>query len=92
MDRTKDTKQFCKECPVVDLCKTYAIAHDEYGIWGGLSRYQRQHLGPTYSNFIRLMYYRSGVLEYRSSLQEWIEEYEKSQQVQSSPNVLEEIS
>lgn len=84
---TKFGKTVCKECPVMDLCRTYAIAHDEYGIWGGLSRYERLRLGDVYRDFIRLMYYQNGLLEYRVSLEDFVERQEEQRQVQSFPIV-----
>lgn len=83
--RYADGKRFCEGCPVMDLCRTYAIAHDEYGIWGGTSRYQRLRLAEVYRDFIRLMYYQAGLLEHRPGLEEWIERQEALQQAQSVP-------
>jgi len=38
-------KELCSECPVIQQCLTFAMKHDEpYGIWGGLSPYERRLL------------------------------------------------
>lgn len=64
-DETLKAKRFCIGCPVISLCKTYAIAHDEYGVWGGTSRYERSRYGDFYVNSIRELYYYYGLLENR---------------------------
>lgn len=35
---------FCDNCPVKRECLSYALVHDAYGIWGGMSRTQRQEV------------------------------------------------
>lgn len=60
-----EAKRFCIGCPVKTLCKTYAVAHDEYGVWGGTSRYERSHYGNYFVNSIRELYYYHGLLEFR---------------------------
>lgn len=37
-------RQVCANCPVRVDCLEYAIAADEWGIWGGLDREQRRAL------------------------------------------------
>jgi hypothetical protein len=41
----KPAKAICASCPVQAECLAEA---DEYGIWGGLSEYDRRRLGFTY--------------------------------------------
>lgn len=65
-DDCAEAKRFCIGCPVISLCKTYAIAHNEYGVWGGISRQQRLKYGEYFANQIRELYYHFGLLEYRS--------------------------
>lgn len=37
--------EFCKNCPVRNLCLEYAMANsEEYGIWGGLTPMDRKRL------------------------------------------------
>lgn len=45
-ERTKErhAKQLCLICPHIVQCRDYAIAHEEYGIWGGTSEKERQIL------------------------------------------------
>ena len=88
LNTTKDGKESCKGCPVIDLCRTYAIAHDEYGIWGGMSRYQRHKLGAVIESVTRLMYYQAGLLEYRPWLEEYLTQMEEPQRELSSPTSL----
>lgn len=37
-------KQICIGCPVRERCLMYAIDHDEYGVWGGLTKHERHTL------------------------------------------------
>lgn len=37
-------KEICEGCPVRAECLAYAIVHDEFGIWGGTSKGERQKL------------------------------------------------
>lgn len=39
-------QEYCGTCPIVNFCLSYAIVHDEEGIWGGMTRDQRDSLGP----------------------------------------------
>ncbi|MGG7510924.1 WhiB family transcriptional regulator [Plantibacter sp. YIM 135249] len=42
---SKPAKKVCRNCDVRVQCLEYALAHDEqWGIWGGLSRRQRNRL------------------------------------------------
>lgn len=31
----------CSECPVFELCREYAMVHEEYGMWAGTTRKER---------------------------------------------------
>lgn len=37
-------KAVCAVCPVRPECLDYALTHDEHGVWGGLSRKERNDL------------------------------------------------
>lgn len=40
-----EAKAICARCPVQEQCLEYAMKHDiEFGVWGGLSRSQREML------------------------------------------------
>lgn len=44
-DQATAAKAICATCPVVDECLQWALDHDEtYGVWGGLSAYERRGL------------------------------------------------
>jgi WhiB family transcriptional regulator, redox-sensing transcriptional regulator len=44
-DKMRMSKQLCGSCPVRFLCLEYALEANEYdGIWGGLTRNERQSL------------------------------------------------
>ena len=40
-------KAICAHCPVQAQCRTWALGHEAYGIWGGLTEHQRAHLRRT---------------------------------------------
>lgn len=61
-----EAKKYCTGCPVRDLCNTYAIAHNERGVWGATSYRQRSEMDEFVVNAIRQMYYQEGLLEYRT--------------------------
>lgn len=60
-----EVKRYCTDCPVLDLCNTYAVAHEERGIWGGTSYKQRRRLATIVVETIRQMYYLENLLESR---------------------------
>ena len=38
-------KELCLDCPLVALCKNYAVlAQEDYGIWGGTNARERREL------------------------------------------------
>lgn len=39
-------EKFCGACPIVNFCLSYAIIYDEEGTWGGMTKTQRDLLGP----------------------------------------------
>ena len=41
---SKEAQQFCNLCPIVAECLQWALDHDEVGVWGGTSTYQRRQL------------------------------------------------
>lgn len=41
---TAAAKRVCQACDVRAQCLNYALDHDDMGVWGGLSRKERQRL------------------------------------------------
>lgn len=39
-----DAFAYCSGCPVRELCFEYAMAHEEFGIWGGTTARQRRSI------------------------------------------------
>lgn len=37
-------EKLCGSCPIVNFCLSYALVYDEEGIWGGMTKTQRDHL------------------------------------------------
>lgn len=37
-------KTLCARCPVMDLCRAAAFGRSEYGIWGGMTEWERQNV------------------------------------------------
>lgn len=44
---SSDVKAMCGTCPVEGDCLSWALRHDEHGIWGGLTRDQREALSKS---------------------------------------------
>lgn len=42
VDQNRSAKKVCNGCPFLDECRTYALAHEAYGVWGGTTAYERQ--------------------------------------------------
>lgn len=70
---------FCSRCPVVQQCLTYALVHDEYGIWGGTSRAERDRYPKRVVKYLRSLYRQAGLLEYRPLKSEPLEELQQEQ-------------
>lgn len=34
-------KDICAECPMIQSCRNYAMKHEDYGVWGGLTAGER---------------------------------------------------
>ncbi|WP_219417457.1 WhiB family transcriptional regulator [Pseudonocardia nigra] len=44
-DREARAKDVCMRCPVLEQCRTHALAaHEPYGVWGGLSEAERDEI------------------------------------------------
>lgn len=35
-------RKVCASCPVLDMCKEWAVVHERYGVWGGLVPLERK--------------------------------------------------
>ena len=40
----RKAKSLCKECPVMQACLEWGLAHESFGIWGGTSPRQRMQM------------------------------------------------
>jgi WhiB family transcriptional regulator, redox-sensing transcriptional regulator len=40
----RKAKAICKECPVMQACLEWGIAHESFGIWGGTSPRERMKI------------------------------------------------
>lgn len=58
-----ESKKFCTGCQVIDQCRTYAVAHGSYGIWGGTSTADREKIPPEMVDLIRENYIKAGLYE-----------------------------
>lgn len=46
-DDTEDAravKRVCHRCPLVEACREWAIAHDEFGVWGATTETDRHRI------------------------------------------------
>ncbi len=39
-----DAKRVCARCPLIDLCREWAVEHVEAGVWGGTTEHERQRI------------------------------------------------
>lgn len=37
-------KQWCHTCPVIAQCAEYAMKHEDFGLWGGMSARERSDI------------------------------------------------
>lgn len=37
-------EEYCNTCPIRNFCLSYALVHDEEGVWGGMTKNQRDSL------------------------------------------------
>jgi len=45
LEREERAKAICAECPVIEACRSHAIAvRENYGVWGGLTEDERLQL------------------------------------------------
>lgn len=43
--REEAARSFCRRCPVVEECRTYALDTEQaYGVWGGLTEDERREI------------------------------------------------
>ena len=50
-----EAAQFCKGCPVKQACLEYAVATNQFGVWGGTSEKQRRRLRRRHEIFSAAM-------------------------------------
>lgn len=61
-------RSFCLDCPIIDMCKNYAIVHDEEGIWGGTTKKERDEI-------LAEMPQLREILTERARQEGWLEEH-----------------
>jgi hypothetical protein len=42
-------RKICGSCDVLDKCREWAIKHEEWGFWGGMSVYERRQWRKKYN-------------------------------------------
>lgn len=65
-------RAFCDGCPIINFCLSYAIVHDEEGIWGGMTKNQRDLLGQDVKNRLIVEAKNQGWFEERLSVDELV--------------------
>lgn len=43
-EQTRELRDRCSGCPLLEPCATWAIAHEGFGFWGGLTVEERWHI------------------------------------------------
>jgi hypothetical protein len=42
-------RKLCANCDVLDKCRDWAIKHEDWGFWGGMSMYERRQYRKKYN-------------------------------------------
>ncbi len=54
--REAAAKAICFRCPVLDRCREHALTvREPYGVWGGMSEAEREHVSANPSQLSRVM-------------------------------------
>jgi len=72
-------EEFCSSCPIINFCLSYAIVHDEEGTWGGMTKTQRDHLGPEVRDRLTVEAKYQGWYEERPSIDELVRQVRQAQ-------------
>ena len=46
--KTEQARNICRRCPAIRACLTWALTHDEYGVWAATTEKQRADLLTRY--------------------------------------------
>ena len=65
-------EEYCGGCPILNFCLSYAIVHDEEGVWGGMTRNQRDSLGQEVKDRLTVEAQYQGWYEDRKSIDELV--------------------
>lgn len=52
-DDSHEAREICSACPVMELCLTYALPNEKWGLWGGASEKQRASMRAGITDGIR---------------------------------------
>lgn len=83
-------KKYCDVCPILYSCLSYAIVHGEEGIWGGMTKKERDSLGPEVRDRLTVEAKEQGWFEARLNIDDLLapqEEAEESPEIQV-PDIL----
>lgn len=43
-EEVSELRSVCEQCPILAECRAYAVEHNEYGFWGGMTWRERDAL------------------------------------------------
>ena len=63
-------KNYCRECPVINVCRAYAVFYKEDGFWGGLTANDKREIrkSPVMLEILETYLLENGSPETRESL------------------------
>jgi WhiB family transcriptional regulator, redox-sensing transcriptional regulator len=82
-------KEICSSCPVQNFCLEYGIVHEEQGVWGGLSKSERDLLDPSVRNRLVQKAHLEGWYEDRPSVEDLLSDLVAPE---STPQLVPDIS
>lgn len=82
-------EKFCGPCPIKNFCLSYAIVYEEEGVWGGMTKTQRDQLSPKVQEALIVEAKRQGWYVERLPVEKLIQIAMKSQQERESQAFVE---
>lgn len=46
-------KALCRQCPVIEECRDWALRFEDFGVWGGMSERERRRYRRTHGRYTR---------------------------------------
>ena len=77
-DYINAVRSICGACPIWKECLAYAFAHEDYGVWGGMTSMERRSISEPKKYPAQLRRARFDLEQYGITYKEIVEAYEYS--------------